>query len=516
MGGSLIGISLYILSCLCVTIFGHARLWEPPARSTMWRRGFQSPVNTNDNELNCGGYENLWIKFNGMCGICGDPYQQHPRENEAGGKYATGTVSRHYKTGDIVTFSVDVTANHEGYFEFRLCPADGAVTQACLDRYPVPVIGHSDGRYHLKAHENGIIDMKVKLPASLACDRCLLQWRYRTGNRWNCDQKSGKCGKGLGSQEEFYGCADISILDFRLSMSLPVSKPVSNFRRITSRTRKPVTRMVKRPTKTVRVRNKIPNTATKQMKTANYHQKSIPKTVIRKGKQLDNLSGVLWKLLKSLTNRDPSGRNVALVKWDPQSRSYKSNIVYVRPKVGQLHSGQQGRLSVNNVRSYWPPQQPMIVEATVDKPQTGPVILSDPPFEQVLKKKIPPSVFGNLKNISTCIGANNFAKVSGIAKWCTVNCKAGNCPRVMCTCTRDAKRARIENKAVASRVNPFRPVLRSGGKNNHISYKKQPSTSSGLLRCKGVGHFSRDQQIIRWCNSNCNKGFCPKHMCICI
>jgi len=38
-------------------VLGHARLWDPPARSTMWRMGFNTPVNTNDNELNCGGYE---------------------------------------------------------------------------------------------------------------------------------------------------------------------------------------------------------------------------------------------------------------------------------------------------------------------------------------------------------------------------------------------------------------------------------------------------------------------------
>ncbi|XP_069121891.1 uncharacterized protein [Argopecten irradians] len=518
MGDSVIGLLFYILSCLIVTIFGHARLWEPPARSTMWRKGFPTPVNTNDNELNCGGYENLWIKYNGMCGICGDPYQQHPRDNEAGGKYATGTVSRHYKTGDVVTFSVDVTANHEGYFEFRLCPADDVVTQACLDRYTVPVIGHSDGRYHLKAHENGIIDMKVKLPTGLACDRCLLQWRYRTGNRWNCDQKSGKCGKGLGPQEEFYGCADISILDFRLSMSsLPVSKPVSKVRRVSSRTRKPVIRVVKRPSKNKVIRNKVLNTAVKQMARVKYHKNTIPEAVVRKGKELNNLSGVLWTLLKSLTNNDPSGRNVALVKWDPKSRSYKSNIVYVRPNVRQ--PGQQGRLSVNNVRSHWPPKQPMIVEATVDKTQTGPFILSEPPFEQEVKKKILPSVFRNLKNVTTCHGTNNFAKVSGIAKWCTVNCKAGNCPSVMCTCSMNIKRTRIETKPVSPRVSPFRPILRSSGKSNDISIvsrRQSKSKSSGLLRCKGNGPYSRDQQIIRWCNSNCNKGFCPKHMCICI
>ncbi|OWF52062.1 uncharacterized protein LOC110448251 [Mizuhopecten yessoensis] len=556
MERSVLGTLFYILSCFCVTIYGHARLWEPPGRSSMWKRGFPTPVNTNDNELNCGGYQNLWIKYNGMCGICGDPYQQHPRENEAGGKYATGLVSRHYKTGDIATFAVDVTANHEGYFEFRLCPADGAVTQKCLDSYPVPVIGHPYGRYHLKTHENGIIEMQVKLPTGLACDKCVLQWRYRTGNRWNCDRESGKCGKGFGPQEEFYGCADISILDFHLSMKPPVSKPVTTVRRKSGRIRKPGVTEVKTPTKavqvrnnilhrtfqpekkafspirrkssrirpsdvreiinprkTVQVRNNILHRPLKPVKRAKIHKKPTSKTV-RKGEQLNDLGGVLWKLLKSLTNRDSNGRNIALVEWDPVSHSYQSDIVYVRPR--EAHTGQTDRLSVNNVRSNWPPVRPMIVEASLDKPQTGPVILSESPFDQVIKKNILPTAFGNLKNISTCQGVNNFAKVSGIAKWCTVNCKAGNCPPVMCTCSRHINSVPIAIRPDTSIIRPVRPLLQSRVQTNRISHKTQPSTTSGVLRCKGSGHFARDRKILAWCNSNCNKGFCPKHMCVCI
>lgn len=39
------------------SVQGHGKLWEPPARSTMWRRGFNTPRNANDNELNCGGFQ---------------------------------------------------------------------------------------------------------------------------------------------------------------------------------------------------------------------------------------------------------------------------------------------------------------------------------------------------------------------------------------------------------------------------------------------------------------------------
>ena len=35
---------------------GHGRLVDPPGRSTMWRYGFNTPVNTNDHQLSCGGF----------------------------------------------------------------------------------------------------------------------------------------------------------------------------------------------------------------------------------------------------------------------------------------------------------------------------------------------------------------------------------------------------------------------------------------------------------------------------
>jgi hypothetical protein len=40
-------------------------------------------------------FQNQWGVNQGHCGVCGDPYQG-PRENEAGGKYATGTIVHTY------------------------------------------------------------------------------------------------------------------------------------------------------------------------------------------------------------------------------------------------------------------------------------------------------------------------------------------------------------------------------------------------------------------------------------
>lgn len=33
----------------------HGRFIEPPSRASAWRFGFDTPVNWDDNELNCGG-----------------------------------------------------------------------------------------------------------------------------------------------------------------------------------------------------------------------------------------------------------------------------------------------------------------------------------------------------------------------------------------------------------------------------------------------------------------------------
>jgi len=48
------------------------------------------------------------------------------------------------------------------------------------------------------------------LPANLTCEHCTIQWKWHTANSWACDD-DGECCTGCGMQEEFYGCADVSI-----------------------------------------------------------------------------------------------------------------------------------------------------------------------------------------------------------------------------------------------------------------------------------------------------------------
>lgn len=46
-------------------------------------------------------FQRQWDSNGGKCGICGDPWDG-VRENEAGGRYATGIISRKYKEGQII------------------------------------------------------------------------------------------------------------------------------------------------------------------------------------------------------------------------------------------------------------------------------------------------------------------------------------------------------------------------------------------------------------------------------
>ena len=106
----------------------------------------------------------------GRCGECGDTYSTpRPRLNDEGGDYGTGIIAQTYTEGSVsrslhsepelcrnlwihifqqwqaVRTVVNITANHLGYFEFRLCPKQSAeelVTQECLDRYPLEVIDY--------------------------------------------------------------------------------------------------------------------------------------------------------------------------------------------------------------------------------------------------------------------------------------------------------------------------------------------------------------------------------------
>ena len=49
-------VKILVLHTLIIGVIGHGRLISPPGRSTMWRYGYSTPANYDDNQMSCGGF----------------------------------------------------------------------------------------------------------------------------------------------------------------------------------------------------------------------------------------------------------------------------------------------------------------------------------------------------------------------------------------------------------------------------------------------------------------------------
>ena len=125
------------------------------------------------------------------------------------------------------SFFSQLTANHRGYFEFRLCNLDstpnGDATQECLDRRVLKIAGSESTRFgDVGVYGSTTISARVQLPADVNCRHCVFQWKYTAANNWGTDPVTGQSGLGMGVENEtFMGCADISIV----SNGTPVNTP---------------------------------------------------------------------------------------------------------------------------------------------------------------------------------------------------------------------------------------------------------------------------------------------------
>ncbi|KAJ8674245.1 hypothetical protein QAD02_005507 [Eretmocerus hayati] len=127
---------------------GHGRMMDPVSRSSAWRKGFKTPTNYDDNQLYCGGvHQDKDRPWTNDCGVCGDSYNTiQPRPNENGGLYGTGIIVRRYRRGQRIKVLLDLTASHKGFFEFSVCPLQGAKdieTEQCFKQYPLKFTGRS-------------------------------------------------------------------------------------------------------------------------------------------------------------------------------------------------------------------------------------------------------------------------------------------------------------------------------------------------------------------------------------
>ncbi|XP_020914504.1 uncharacterized protein LOC110252082, partial [Exaiptasia diaphana] len=129
-------------------------------------------------------------------------------------RYATGLITRKYAKGQEISVKIRITANHQGWFEFRVGDiGTPPITQAKFTY----LLKTPDGktRVPLRGYGSSLETIKLRLPADLTCRQCVLQWWWKVGNSWGCEMVNGKkkCGLGYGPQETFVNCADIQIGD---------------------------------------------------------------------------------------------------------------------------------------------------------------------------------------------------------------------------------------------------------------------------------------------------------------
>ncbi|RZC40731.1 uncharacterized protein BDFB_012617 [Asbolus verrucosus] len=205
-----------LIFCLFIgKISGHGRMLDPPNRSSLWRFNPLAPKNYVDDQLNCGGKPTQWDIFGGKCGVCGDRYDDpHPQANENTGIYGQGIIAKEYVSGSIIDVQIELTTNHMGFFNFSLCVLeDPDSPESGEDCFKPLTLGDGSSKYVLpNKSETGptMVDLTVKLPDGLTCERCVFRWHYNAGNNWGqCDD--GTSAMGCGPQETFIGCADIVI-----------------------------------------------------------------------------------------------------------------------------------------------------------------------------------------------------------------------------------------------------------------------------------------------------------------
>ncbi|KAK3577337.1 hypothetical protein CHS0354_008433 [Potamilus streckersoni] len=207
---------LLFFTLMCCSLWrasvqGRAILVEPPHRSSLWRFNYNTTINPQDDNLNCGGYQWQWEKHGGKCGVCGDRFNGS-QDNDDKGKYASGIIVRHYLEGRYLNITFDISNNLLGYVEFKLCPRNGTtwgLNQSCFDQYPL-WINESDGYRYYIGSLGGIYDIHVFPPKSVTCTHCVLQWKFVTGRpRWHEDDC--RC-LDREKREQYINCADVEIL----------------------------------------------------------------------------------------------------------------------------------------------------------------------------------------------------------------------------------------------------------------------------------------------------------------
>lgn len=137
--------------------------------------------------------------------------------------------------------TIDITANHDGYFEFKLCQNDEkmkVVTQDCFDKNLLEVVNENNEelipiekanmlnismnkfKYFVPFANRSKFHIELKLPDNVKCKYCVLQWRYHTGNNYGYSEDKSIACLGCAKRQEGR--------KFQLSKNFPLKKIIIN------------------------------------------------------------------------------------------------------------------------------------------------------------------------------------------------------------------------------------------------------------------------------------------------
>ncbi|XP_061174818.1 uncharacterized protein LOC133183964 [Saccostrea echinata] len=478
----------------------HGRMIDPPMRSSMWRVGFETPKNYNDNELNCGGFVEMMEKANGKCGICGDPYLG-PRENEAGGKYALGIITKQYKVGSVINVTIELTTNHRGYFEFRLCPQNDPytpITEACLDKHVLNIIGYGK-RFMLYDEKTVMVDLQLMLPPHLRCSQCVLQWKWRAAQNRGIDKRTGKECFGCGPQEYFVNCADIAIGDKAINR---IPKPAAKRAQVTMKPKVPKLTV----TRTKITKQQIPKVA------------QTPYTDVAQQYQPHQYNEAVFNnenFQESLADRvflDLIGQSTLFIDPSPHFEAINNR----QPAQNQFNA--QASTNQNFGPAYNPffndfiaPNEPSLLDfnsAGISR-QPGPSTSHAAAAGQYYTAQSVMATAAILSTLAggetggdnayiecpesaqpTCKGNTMWGEGRSNDRFCSSICPQGHCPMSMCMCTCPARK--------------------------RIFVKGNTSPSNTGQRCFAIDAW--DQHTNNLCVRNCKPNqmdFCPSDICTC-
>jgi len=238
------------------------------------QEGKWSPAGTSADQFtpaaeNCPHCANRQANINGVIGRCGlssSGYNYDAPLNVLGSSLPP-KIQATYVKGQQIDLQVVLTAHHKGHFTYSACAlktGETTATQQCFDANPLTFVqdnlygapkdpSYPDRAYIPLTTFPGIqsggdpygykFNHRFALPPSVVGDRVLIQWHYWTANsciypgyrtfNWPANyfdqQGLPDCGSipldGNGIPEQFWNCAEVTILDAPLAV--PPSTPKS-------------------------------------------------------------------------------------------------------------------------------------------------------------------------------------------------------------------------------------------------------------------------------------------------